>query len=114
MSSNQAESPISFQIEVINTYPQTVTCTVFMRSTTGGPVPGPQLTMPNNTIMMGGSGQAVYVQISYPPPTGGSPTTITIPYGAPIDPNRTLNVLWNTSPTTQVVVLVETSVDGGS
>ena len=103
-----------YNIEVINTYPQTVTCTVFIRSSTGGPVPGPQLTVPTNTIMPAGSGEVLFVQVSYPPPAGGPPTTVSIPYGAPIDLGRQLNVLWNTSPTTQVIVFVETGAEGGN
>ena len=103
-----------YNIEVVNTYPQTVTCTVYMRSSSGGPEPGPQLTMPTNTLMSSGTGEVMFVEITYPPPSGGPPTTISVPYGAPIDLSRRLNVLWNTSPTTQVIVIVETGVEGGT
>lgn len=103
-----------YNIEVINTYPQTITCTVYMRSQSGGPTPGPQLTMPTNTIQSSGYGDAVSIEITYTPPTGGPPQTIMVAYGAPIDPHRSINVLWNTSPTTQVIVIVETAIEGGN
>jgi hypothetical protein len=108
MSSNQRSDDAPYNIEVLNTYPQTVMCTVYMRSSSGGPTPGPMLNLAPNTQQGSGSGDAVFVEVSYPPPSGGTPQNVTIPYGAPIDPNRTLNVLWNTSPTTQVIVIVET------
>jgi hypothetical protein len=103
-----------YNIEVINTYPQTVTCTVYMRSQSGGPTPGPQLTLPTNTMQGSGAGDAVSAQLTYTPPTGGPPQTVNIPYGAPVDPHRSINILWNTSATTQVVVIVETEIEGGN
>lgn len=108
MSNNQANDLASYTIQVSNTYPQPVTCTVFIKSSTGGPVPLPLLSLVPNSMQSPGSGDTDSVQITYPPPTGGLPQTVTIPYGAPIDPNRRLNVLWNTSPTTQVIVIIET------
>jgi hypothetical protein len=103
-----------YNIEVVNTYPQIVTCTVYMRSQSGGPTPGPQLTMLTNSIQSSGSGDAVSVELTYTPTSGGAPQTIMIPYGAPVDRHRCINVLWNTSPTTQVIVIVETALEGGN
>jgi hypothetical protein len=103
-----------YNIEVVNTYPQTVTCTVYIKSPSGGPMPGPQLTLLSNTLQGASAGEVLYVEITYPPPSGGPTQTISIPYGAPIDPTKRVGVLWNTSPTTQVVVIVETAAEGNS
>lgn len=101
-----------YNIEVVNTYPQTVTCTVYIKGPSGGPIPGPQLIPPSNTLQSAGTGEVVSVELTYPTPSGGPTQTVSIPYGAPIDPSIRIGVLWNTSPTTQVIVIVETAAEG--
>lgn len=80
---------------------------------TGGaaPVPGPTSIIPPNTLQMAGTGTINNIVIRYRPTAAAPIQEISIPYGAPMDPHRRINALWNTNETTQVVVIVETSIE---
>jgi hypothetical protein len=63
-------------------------------------------------MQSGGNGTTAFVQVTYPPPLGGAAQTITIPWGQAIQPSRRLNVLWNSSNSGQVIVMIETDITG--